>query len=256
MIFVSHNYRDKGIVEPIAIKLNDAFGEANVFYDSWSIQPGDSIIEKMSKGLQECHLFLFFVSKNSLSSKMVQLEWQNAVMKAIKGELKFIPVRLDDSELPTILLQNIYIDLYTNGIDVTVRQIVDVASGKNTFHRRIDEYSNLKAYARREQNKLVIECRAEHYMEPISNFLFLVKNDKEEINTICKSSPMVSSGFGNNITGPGINGFTISIDKATTPGFPFIVEITPVKETQINLVSVMHEKAKNQWELIPLIWNN
>ena len=225
-----------------------------MFYDSWSMQPGDSIIEKMNKGLQECHLFLFFVSKNSLRSNMVKLEWQNAVMKAIKGELKFIPVRLDESEMPAILLQNMYIDLYTNGIDVAVRQIIDIESGRNTFRRQSEEFSNLKAYVRREQKKIIVECRAEHYMEPISNFLFLVKNVNEEIETFCKSSPMVSSGFGNNITGPGINGCSVSIDKATTPGFPFIVELTQKKETQINLVSVMHEKAKDQWKPIPLIW--
>ena len=40
MIFLSHNSKDKHIVEPIAIKLRDEFGQDNVFYDSWSIQPG------------------------------------------------------------------------------------------------------------------------------------------------------------------------------------------------------------------------
>lgn len=254
MIFISHNYQDKGIVEPIAIKLTDAFGEANVFYDSWSMQPGDSIIEKMNKGLQECNLFLFFVSKNSLRSNMVKLEWQNAVIRAVKGELKFIPVRLDESELPTILLQNMYIDLYTNGIDVAVRQIIDVASGKNTFRRQADEFSNLRAYACREQKKIVVECRAEHYMEPISNFLFIVRNENDEIDVICKSSPMVSRSFTKNVTGPGLNGFCISIDKATTPGFPFVVQFTQKMEAQIDLVSVMHEKEKGLWRPIPLIW--
>lgn len=255
MIFISHNNLDKGIVEPVAMKLSDAFGDGNIFYDSWSIQPGDSIIEKMNKGLEECHIFLFFVSKRSLRSNMVKLEWQSAVMKAVRGELKFIPVRLDESELPAILRQNIYIDLYTDGIDVAVRQIIDVASGKNTFRRQAEEFSNLRAYAHREQNKLIVECRAEHYMEPISNFLFIVRNNNDEIVAYCKSSPMVSSGFTENITGPGLNGFSMSIDKATVPGFPFIVQFTQKMEAQINLVSVMHEKEKSLWRLIPLIWN-
>ena len=40
MIFLSHNSKDKGIVEPFANKLAEVFGRDNVFYDSWSIQPG------------------------------------------------------------------------------------------------------------------------------------------------------------------------------------------------------------------------
>ena len=54
MIFISHNCKDKPIVEPIAIKLATVFEQDKVFYDSWSIQPGDGIIDKMSEGLSNC----------------------------------------------------------------------------------------------------------------------------------------------------------------------------------------------------------
>ena len=46
-IFISHNYKDKPIIEPVAIKLGEIYGRENVFYDSWTIQPGDGIIDKM-----------------------------------------------------------------------------------------------------------------------------------------------------------------------------------------------------------------
>jgi len=68
MIFLSHNFKDR-----------DIFGQENVFYDSWSIQPGDGIIDQMNDGLTQCKLFFFFVSNNSLNSEMVKLEWQNAL---------------------------------------------------------------------------------------------------------------------------------------------------------------------------------
>lgn len=61
MIFHSHNFKD-----------GDIFGQENVFYDSWSIQPGDGIIDKMNDGLTQCKLFFFFVSNNSLNSEMVK----------------------------------------------------------------------------------------------------------------------------------------------------------------------------------------
>lgn len=103
MIFLSHNSKDKMLVEPIAIRLREVFGQDKVFYDSWSIQPGDGIIDKMNEGLENCSLFYFFVSKNSMESFMVKLEWQNAVMKMSKGKAILIPVRIDDCILPFCL---------------------------------------------------------------------------------------------------------------------------------------------------------
>lgn len=63
MIFISHTAKDKAIVEPIALRLAQVYGQNNVFYDSWSIQPGDGIIDKMNEGLTNCKFFFFFVSK-------------------------------------------------------------------------------------------------------------------------------------------------------------------------------------------------
>ena len=42
-VFLSHTNSDKHIVEAFALALRNAFGQENVFYDSWSIQPGDGI---------------------------------------------------------------------------------------------------------------------------------------------------------------------------------------------------------------------
>ncbi|MBR7654524.1 toll/interleukin-1 receptor domain-containing protein [Brucella oryzae] len=69
MIFLSHNHQDKQIVEQFAIPLLEALGQDQVFYDSWSIQPGDGIIERMNAGLSDATLFLFFVSKKQFSEQ-------------------------------------------------------------------------------------------------------------------------------------------------------------------------------------------
>lgn len=65
----------------------------------------------MNNGLSQCKFFFFFVSKNSLQSKMVSLEWQNAILKATRGEAKVIPVKIDDCLMPSILMQSLYIDV-------------------------------------------------------------------------------------------------------------------------------------------------
>ena len=41
MIFLSHNYKDKPLIREIAQNLEKVFGREKVFYDEWSIQPGD-----------------------------------------------------------------------------------------------------------------------------------------------------------------------------------------------------------------------
>lgn len=256
MIFISHNHNDKEVVEQIALRLRDTFGKENVFYDSWSMQPGDGIIDKMNEALENCKLFLFFVSKNSLQSNMVKLEWQNAVMKATGGHTKIIPVKLDDCLMPPILLQSLYIDLYGQGLEVALRQIVDVISGRNTFRTGPQQFSNLRAYSYSDEDKIIVECRAEHYMEPKSHFLYLVNNQKNELKFKCKSSAMFRGGFNENIklnNGSVFNGQMMAVESGTVPGFPFVIEILPNGGATVNLEGVMHEKKQGYWEPIPLI---
>ena len=94
-IFLSHNYNDKPLVEAVALRLANIFGQDQVFYDSWSIKPGDGIIDQMNKGLEAPEFVFFFVSSNSLKSDMVKLEWQNALYSATKGKTRLIPIRVN-----------------------------------------------------------------------------------------------------------------------------------------------------------------
>jgi hypothetical protein len=256
MIFVSHNYKDKPIVEQIALRLKDTFGQDQVFYDSWSIQPGDGIIDKMNQGLADCKLFLFCVSKNSLQSKMVDLEWQNAVIKATKGQTKLVPIKLDDCLMPPILLQSLYIDLFGQGLEVALRQIVDIASGRNTFQPGPQQFSNLRAYKQVENGKIVIECHAEHYLEPISHFLFLTDNKEDEISFTCKSDNFMNCGFHTGVklnNGNSYNAYYVGIQRGTVPGFPLTIEASPKDSAQIDIIGVMHENKKDFWNMIPLV---
>lgn len=66
-----------------------------MFYDSWSIRPGDGIIDQMNKGLEAFEFVFFFVSAKSLASGMAKLEWQNAPYSAPKGKTRIVPVRVD-----------------------------------------------------------------------------------------------------------------------------------------------------------------
>lgn len=80
MIFLSHNHADKPVIEPIALRLREIFGQDKVFYDSWSIQPGDGIIDKMNEGMASPDFVFFFVSEKALK----------AIWSSLNGKLHFI----------------------------------------------------------------------------------------------------------------------------------------------------------------------
>ena len=69
MIFLSHNSNDKPVVEQVALKLKNIYGQDKVFYDSWSIQPGEGIVDKMDEGLTRGHTLFsdttFVIRENS-----------------------------------------------------------------------------------------------------------------------------------------------------------------------------------------------
>ncbi len=157
--------------------------------------------------------------------------------------------------MPPILMQSLYIDLFGQGLEIALRQIIDVISGKNTFAPGPQEFANLRAYAYEKEGAVFVECRAEYYMEPISRFVFLVENKEGELTFECTTSPMCISGFNKDVKlddGRVLNGQLVALDRATTPGYPLIVKITRQAGAVLKLVGVLHVKRHNQWHGIPL----
>lgn len=260
MIFLSYSHKDKVIVKTIAEAFRKAFGEDRVFFDEWSIQPGESLIDRMDKGLANCRYFFFLVSKSSLSSQMVGLEWKNALLKHTKGDILFVPVKLDDCDMPDILLQNLYINLYGIGMDFAVRQMVDVASGRNTY--RADEvagFQNVRAYASGTNREMTIEFRAEAYAEPHSKYMVLLDNEEREVScSYGGAAGLFLMGFQKHVNlnnGETCNAFHISRSEATSPGFPFVVQLSASSDAKISLKYTMRAITKDSFKMVPLISN-
>lgn len=254
MIFISHNSKDKPLIESIALALAKAYGTDNVFYDSWSIQPGDGIIDRMNKGLESCKFFFYFVSKNSLNSKMVDLEWQNALYKSVKGYCRFIPVILERVDTPPILMQTLYIDLFSQGLEVAIRQMIDVIDGKNTFREQAN-FKNLHCFLEGTQNELTIEIRAIGHMEPISRFVLLIKNNDNELTFTVPGESMFTNGFNPNVkldNGNIFNGQLIGVNRATTPTIPTKILVKTSSRTEIKLFGILHQTGFDRWEPLPI----
>lgn len=177
MIFLSHTHKDKALVEPFALALSREFGQANVFYDSWSIQPGEGIIDKMNEGLGKTAVMFYFVSANSLHSKMVDLEWQNALMASSKGQIRLIPIRTDGADVPPILRQTVYLDLYNNSLKSMIEMAVKIARGENVFSPQHEDFINIRAHIRRAGNRIHFRVEALRLREPHCDFMCCIEND-------------------------------------------------------------------------------
>ena len=243
-IFLSHKHEDKPVVEPVALRLREIFGEDAVFYDSWSIKPGEGIIEKMDEGLQAPEFVFFFVSERSLTSGLVKIDWQNALLKASKGERRLIPVRLHNVTLPEVLRQNLYIDMYSVGLEIGLNQIVNVVQGNSSFTPQHEGFSNLTWESKRNgDGSLEIIVTASHFMEPNPNFIVLLENTANEISVeLGGGGPCLSGYYDKPFPTLRGNGFTIApMGGAITPERPFKIALKPKPEGgQPKLLGVVH----------------
>ena len=256
MIFLSHTAVDKPVVEPVAIALREIYGEAAVFYDAWSIRPGDGIIHKMNEGLKSPEFVFLFVSANSLRSEMVNLEWQTALIKATKGKCRLVPVRVDGTAMPPLLLQSLYIDMFTTGVEVATLQIVSVVQGNVSFTRQYSNFSNLTwSTSGDPKTKVLVNVSASHVMEPRPSFGFVLRNTLGEVGLWIEGAPAVR--FENEREEAMPHGrrlllFGAPFDGAPiTPVFPLVFSLTPRDGATINLEAVLHKVSPTEYRSIP-----
>ncbi|GAA3832496.1 hypothetical protein GCM10022226_62150 [Sphaerisporangium flaviroseum] len=101
-IFMSHNHRDKPHVRELATQLELAGAE--VWFDEWRLEPGDSVVGKVNEALTVAEKVVVVWSANAAASRWVATEWETALNRHLKnGSVKVVPVRIDDTELPTML---------------------------------------------------------------------------------------------------------------------------------------------------------
>lgn len=249
MIFFSYSHSDKAIIGEIASRLENLVGQERVFYDQWSLQPGDSIIEEINNGLEACEIFFFFITKNSLESAMVKLEWQSALMKKASKAIKFIPVKVDESIPPQILLSTVYIDLYQNGLENAFRQMVDVINGSNTYQKPEDEFSNLRVAITHKEDRTQINIEALYYVEPNPRYAVLIEHlsDKSQIQIV---QPGAYRGGGIGKMSNEQSFVYIVPFEATSPNFPLLIEIKK-NDPKVKVLGAMKEIKQNSFKLIP-----
>ncbi len=109
IIFLSHTHTDKPFVRKLASDL-EAHG-IKYWLDEAEIKVGDSLIEKIRKGLDTVDFVAAVLSPNSIASPLVQRELDVAMNQEISGrQVKVLPILYRECELPGFLLGKFYAD--------------------------------------------------------------------------------------------------------------------------------------------------
>lgn len=108
-VFLSHSSSDKPAARELAKRLRE--DGLRVWFDEWQIQPGDMIGLKIEEGLEKSRTLVLVMSRRAFASEWVSLERQTAMFRdPTNAKRRFIPLRLDDTEIRDTLRQFAYID--------------------------------------------------------------------------------------------------------------------------------------------------
>lgn len=128
-VFISYSHDDK----EFAIELERALhvNNVNVWIDSKEILAGDSLIQRISEGINASRYICAVLSSNSVNSKWVKQELDIAMNYQIEQEtVTVLPLVIEKGiELPVFLQGKRYIDfssssLFEAGIDEILRRII------------------------------------------------------------------------------------------------------------------------------------
>jgi len=254
LIFISHNFNDKEFIGPIAQSLSDVYGEENVFFDSWSIKPGENIIQRMNEGLEKCKYFFFFITENSLNSEMVTLEWTSTLKERGTKDIRFIPIKAENVEVPFIISSLNYLDLFSNGTESVLKQMNDLI--RNEEHSlNFPAFQNIEGYYLIEdKNTTRFFLYARKFFEPSGKFLFVTDLEQTDVDLkYLSSSTSVNSYNPNSATlnGKPINSFMIGSDHGIKVGFKVEVLFT-ILSKQLKILNLYHIKGDDKFEVIQL----
>lgn len=107
--FITYSSSDKDFVKQLAESLQSR--DVRVWWDTWEIKVGDSIIKKIAEGIASSSVLILILSPASVSSRWVQEELNAALIKQINDRnIRILPVLKDDCSIPPMLRSRKYAD--------------------------------------------------------------------------------------------------------------------------------------------------
>jgi hypothetical protein len=135
-IFLSHNHNDKPFVRRLA---NDLTAKGiKVWIDEAEIKIGDSLIRKISSGIYEMDFLGVVLSPDSVQSRWVQEELEQALhIQISEAYVKVLPILLRDCKMPGFLLDKVYADFRDeNNYQLALEKLAERVSQRYDHQRK------------------------------------------------------------------------------------------------------------------------
>lgn len=168
-IFISYSLKDKSVVDQIVAGLQE--DGHDIWMDALRLKPGDNLSAKIEEGLNQAEALIVVISENSFRSTWVQQEFAAIALQQIsRRERKIIPVKLDESAVPSYLADRVYVDLSKDqepglrqlreALRASVPQAVDAADRtlRSSEESRASHIGKLRESLRR--GRLTLVCGA------------------------------------------------------------------------------------------------
>ncbi|WP_263353362.1 toll/interleukin-1 receptor domain-containing protein [Acidicapsa acidisoli] len=126
-IFISHSHADKRFARRIGADLKEA--GFRVWIDEAEIMLGDSLLEKISEGIDRMDYVAAIISPDSVKSRWVKYELRKAMTQEIENrKVKVLPLVIGNCKLPSFLADKAYADFrdpkaYKNGLQQVIRRL-------------------------------------------------------------------------------------------------------------------------------------
>lgn len=128
VVFLCHASEDKQFVDELASYV--AGSGLGVWYDKREIRAGDSIVERVSEGLDTASHLVVVLSQASVTKPWVTRELSSALMAQLGDRsIKVIPVLREDCAIPPLLCDIRYIDCRADCRSGFERLVDDIISG-------------------------------------------------------------------------------------------------------------------------------
>lgn len=137
-VFISYSHKDGEFANKLGAHLVKQ--RANVWIDTWELNAGDSILDKIQEAIVESSALIILLSKDSVSSAWCKKELNAGLMRELdEGKVLVLPVLLDDCDVPVFLREKKYVD-FRKDFDIGLHELLDsIASVTNSEQGRLDE---------------------------------------------------------------------------------------------------------------------
>lgn len=141
-IFISYSHADKAFAEKLASHL--VKHNAHVWVDSWELNVGDSIVQRVQRAIHESSALLIVLSKASVESEWCKKELSAGLMRELdEKRVLVLPVLAETCDIPMFLREKMYAD-FRFSFDEGLRAIIPAVARFNNADqgRLVSEKTN------------------------------------------------------------------------------------------------------------------